>query len=376
MTPGARRRDDHVHLAECATCQVRDRCSGLSASYLSRRAAPPIRPITEDRARRRLSLISTVEEQIRREFVTTNRLTLEGHGTIEEHLIRVQFQCNQACRFCFVSTHLPAAGDEAVRAAIVDAGRKDVRIALTGGEPTLHPRLLEYVRLARSVSRFPVLLQTNAIRLADASLARALVDAGLHEFFISLHGATAEVSDAVTEAPGTFARTVVGIDHVYAIEGTKVTLNFVICERNLHELRPFVELVGARWPRALVNISFVAPSSDVVPRERALVPRYSDALPPLASAVEEAGRVGLAVTGFESMCGIPLCLVPTSLEKYFALAEIPDGFDGGEFVRVKACGECALNKKCYGLRRGYLSLHGDGELRPVTAPPLPQEAGA
>lgn len=366
MTPGARRRPDHVQTEACERCQMADRCSGLPRSYLTRRPAPQMKPITEDRVRRRLSIISTVEEQVAREFVGINRMHFEGYGDVEEHLIRVQFLCNQACRFCFVSTHLPGAGDEAVRRAIVEAGQKGVRITLTGGEPTLNPNLVEYVRLAKSVSRLPVNLQTNAIRLADPSLAKALAEAGLAEAFISLHGTTAEISDAITEAPGTFHKTLAGIDNVYAL-GIFVILNFVICERNLHDLVPYVRMIGEHWPKAFVNISFVAPSADVVPKEKALVPRYSDVLPQLAEAVAEAQRLGLLIGGFESMCGIPLCLVPTSLARYFAMSDIPEGFDGGEFVKTAACQECSLKNKCYGLRRGYLDLHGDDELRAVKA---------
>ena len=366
LHPGARRRDDHVQVEACASCQVSDRCSGLPKSYLARRPAPPMKPIVEDRTRRRLSLISTVEKQIEREFVQLNRMNLHGFGDVEENLIRVQFHCNQACRFCFVSTHLPGAGDQAVRAAIVDSAKQDRRITLSGGEPTLSPHIVEYIALAKSVSRFPVNLQTNAIRLADPVLAKAVVEAGTDECFISLHASVAEISDAITEAPGTFEKTLLGIDNVYAL-GVRVTLNFVICERNLDDISPFVRLVASRWPKAYVNISFVAPSSDVVPKEKALVPRYVDMLPSLAQAVTEAQSLGVYVTGFESMCGIPLCLVPTSLNRYFSMTDIPEGYDGGEFVHTETCQGCALQKKCYGLRRGYLELHGDGELRAVPA---------
>lgn len=322
-------------------------------------------PIATDRARRKLSLISTVDEQVARELVTPNRYRDTVYGDLDEDIIRVVFQCNQACRFCFVSTHLPAAGDAAVEAAIRGAAAKGHKITLSGGEPTLHPRIVELVRLAKSLSKLPVLLQSNAIRLADPELTRALVDAGLDEVFVSLHGASAEVSDAVTHAPGTFEKTVRGLDEL-AKTPVRLQINFVICQANRHELPAWIELLAERWPDALANVSFVAPSTDVVPRERALVPRYEDVLPALAEAVAVAEARGIAIGGFESMCGIPLCLVPTSLDRYFDLSEVPPGFDAGEFVKADACARCALGSRCYGIRRGYVELHGDGELRPVS----------
>ena len=38
----------------------------------------------------------------------------------------------------------------------------------------------------------------------------------------------------------------------------------------------------------------------------------------------------------------------------------------GEFVRGAACQGCVYASRCYGLRRGYMDLYGDGELRTVT----------
>jgi hypothetical protein len=185
---------------------------------------------------------------------------------------------------------------------------------------------------------------------------------------VSLHATRAELSDAITEAPGTFEKTVVGIDHLRDA-GIDLIVNFVICQRNYEELVPFVRLVAARWPDAYLNVSFVAASSDVVPKERALVPRYSEVLPRLSAAIAEAGRLGVDIRGFESMCGVPLCLVPAA-DRYFVLPDIPEGYDRGEFVKPEACGACSLNRKCYGMRRNYFDLYGPAELSAVPAQPV------
>jgi hypothetical protein len=133
--------------------------------------------------------------------------------------------------------------------------------------------------------------------------------------------------------------------------------------------------VAARWPEVTITVSFVAASTDLVPLERELMPRYTDVLPHLAAGVRTARRLGVRLTGFESMCGIPLCLVPDDLSAFFALAEVPAGAARGEFLKPdEACGACALEPRCFGIRQGYARLHGTGELLPVRGGTRPLSA--
>jgi len=364
MTAGLSRRTDHEHLAACGGCAVRDRCPGFARETLRRFGVPAFAPVAGERLRRRLSVISSVQEQVARELVQPHITAGPGGEPIEEDLIRVIFHCNQSCRFCFVSTHLPTADDAQVRDAIIRSGRAGHRITLTGGEPTLHPRLAEYVALAHAESPHPVSLQSNAIRLAEPGRVEALVAAGLRRVHVSLHGSSAAVSDAITEAPGTFEETVRGLDALYAQPLLSLVIQCVVTWRNRHDLLDFVRLLAGRWPRAELGLSLVAPSSDLVPRDRELIPRYRDVIPAMEAAVREAAARGITFGGFASMCGVPLCLVSTETQADI-MAEIPEGFDRGAFIHPPACAGCALRTRCYGVRRGYLELYGDEELRPV-----------
>jgi MoaA/NifB/PqqE/SkfB family radical SAM enzyme len=361
-------RPNHVLLPACDGCAVRGGCPGLARASLEREPAPALRPITDDRTRRRLTLgHTTLAEAVAKEFVTVDYPRELGRPAVEEHVVRVNFNCNQRCRFCFVSTHLPAVSDEAVRAAIRAAGARGAKVALSGGEPTLNPRLPEYLRLAHEVSPLPVVLQTNAVRLRDEGYVRELQAAGLGVAFVALHGSRPEVSDAVTGVPGTFAATVAGLDHLVRA-GVTTVVNFVICRANLGDLAPVVRLVGARWPGVEVNVSFIAASTEVVPLDRALVPSYSEALPMLEEAIAEAARVGVKLRGFVSMCGLPLCLVPDAAERYATLRDACARDADLECVKPPACARCALEPKCFGLRHSYAALYGTDEVRPVEPP--------
>jgi len=364
LTGTAREREDHVRVAACADCLARESCAGLDAPRVARFGEPAVEPIVEERGRRRLALIATLEEQIAREFITFDQARDPVLGVVPEEIIRVNFHCNQACGFCFVSTHLPPPGHDAVIDAIEGALSRGARVVLSGGEPTLNPRLAEYVRLGSRGGTSPLQLQTNAIRFDDEAFARSLFEVGLREAFVSLHAGGASTSDALTGAPGTFARTVAGIDNLHRL-GVRVTTNFVLCSTNAAEFPSYVRLVAERWPNSVINVSFVAPSTDVVQRD--LVPRYSEVLPFLGEGLRIAEQLAISVRGFESMCGVPLCLIPDDVQKYLVIPEIPGDVDRVEFVETEACGRCSARTRCFGLRRGYADLHGVGELRPIAS---------
>ncbi|NOY92260.1 MAG: radical SAM protein [Deltaproteobacteria bacterium] len=366
LTAGGGQRRGFRKLPDCEGCVLSDRCPGLADAYLARDPEPALHPILEERTRRQLSQIGSIDAQIEREVVTRNRLDPGAGGESFEDIVRTNFRCNQRCRFCFVSTHLPTAADARIVSAIEQAGRAGRKLTLSGGEPTLNPRLIDYVRLAKAHSTQPVQLQTNAVLLDDMTRARALCDAGLDEVFVSLHGCTPQVSDDVTGAPGTFARSVAGIDNLAKLD-LLLMLNFVICRRNMAQLPDYVRFVATRWPQAFITISFVAPSTDLVPRDEDLIPRYTDVLPLLEEAATLAVQLGVQMGGLEAMCGLPLCLVPASLSRAHELTPIPEAFDQGEFIKTERCSGCALFERCYGLRRGYAALYGDQELRPISA---------
>lgn len=365
LTKGGAERRGHRRDALCQECAVADRCPGLKPNL----AAVPRRPVAPSQ-RRRLSLIRGVPEQIRRELWQDD-LFREGGVVHPARIVRLRFACNQRCEFCFVSTHLPAPERVQVEAAIVEAAEQEKIVVLSGGEPTLAEELPELVSLAKAHGAPHVDLQTNATRLADAAYCQTLEDAGVDWLFVSLHGPRAEISDAVTGAPGTFEQTVRGIDTAAAF-AFRLRLNFVFCQQNAAHFEEHVAYVARRWPGATLVVSFVAPSTDMVPKSKALIPRYGDILPSLRAGLALAEQVGLQVTGFDSMCGLPLCLLPEDVRHQAAftgLADLDDAFAQGEMVRGPQCSDCTLREKCFGLRRGYAELYGTDELRSVAASP-------
>ncbi len=126
--------------------------------------------------------------------------------------------CNLTCTHCFVSagpenhTH-PRLSREEVRRHLADAARLGAReVYFTGGEPFLHPELIEI--LGDSLEQAPCTVLTNGTLFTRTRVEalRRLTDRARYslELRVSLDGSRALEHDAI-RGPGTFARTLEGL---------------------------------------------------------------------------------------------------------------------------------------------------------------------
>lgn len=152
-------------------------------------------------------------------------------------------RCDQACAGCFYSAR-PGSDVAATDApfhlferVIQEAGQVRVfQIALGGGEPTLHPQLVDMVRLARAHNVVPN-LTTNGNRLTR-ELAMTLKDAGLGQVQISLNGAD-EAANACTRP--NFAAAMRALETCRNV-GLRFGLNFLATRSSLPQLTSVIKL--------------------------------------------------------------------------------------------------------------------------------------
>jgi radical SAM protein with 4Fe4S-binding SPASM domain len=175
-------------------------------------------------------------------------------ATPETIHISVTGRCDQACTGCFYSAQpgsAVAAQDvpwSLFERAVLEAEQARVfQIALGGGEPLLHSRLVDMVRLTREHSVVPN-LTTNG-NLLTREMAHELKEAGLGQAQISLNG-TDEAVNAQTRP--NFAATMQAVENCRAA-GLRWGLNFLVTRGNLTALEAVIEL-GRRLGAASVNI--------------------------------------------------------------------------------------------------------------------------
>lgn len=287
-----------------------------------------------------------------------------------EAIVRLGFRCNQRCDFCWQGRDWADAPDALYHQWVdefADAGRTVIHF--TGGEPTLHRELPALVRRAHGRG-MSVWLQTNAVRLAKRAYLDELVAAGLTGLFVSHHAHRAEVSDAMTLAPGTHARTEEGLAHAMDA-GLRIVVNTLVERRNLDGLadhaRHLVERFVKRFPRAPFSMSYSYPSpalDDAAYAEHlapldAVAPKLLDAL-----RVFEAAGVAAETGG---TCGLPPCVFREAVR--FARFDPPGSYDRDDArdrTYVDACARCVERPRCVGLRASYVRRFGGLGVVPFT----------
>lgn len=148
-------------------------------------------------------------------------------------------KCNNLCRWCYYEPELNSdkinlSFNQLLGALKLLKSLSVKTIILTGGEPTLYPKL---DKLLKEIVRrnFVPLIISNGRKFKDLNLVKKLKACGLTRVTISLEGHNAKSHDAVTNISGSFIETVQGIVNLQK-EGIMVSTNTTISSYNLDSL--------------------------------------------------------------------------------------------------------------------------------------------
>jgi radical SAM protein with 4Fe4S-binding SPASM domain len=161
------------------------------------------------------------------------------------------YACNARCVHCNVASLADPARQELTASELLGlfaqwAGLGVQRLTLTGGEVLLRP---DWEALARAAcERFAVTLFTNALAVTPQVAAALAAMKGL-TVEVSAYGATEGVYEAVTRAPGSFARFQAGVAALRAAR-VGLVMKAMLLRQNIHEweaLRAAYGGDGFKW---------------------------------------------------------------------------------------------------------------------------------
>ena len=362
------------HPQPCERCFARPVCPGVLRGYAAVYGPDVVTPfVVEERGPDATTepgapntAAGTAFEAVK--GVTYERTLGRDRGaSIASVRLRVAHRCNRRCNFCFIPHHEKSVQDYDIEASIsaaIEAGAPE--LALTGGEPTLQQELPSYIRQAHAGGIPHVLLQTNAIRLADPDYCCQLVDAGLSNVVISLHAHNDDVLEQITSVPSTLPKVLRGIENLHAA-GVQISVTHVINPLNYERVPEFVRFMVEDYAIRRFCLIFATPMTWQMANKE-LVVRYRDAAPYLMEAIDYCIDNNVIVDGLAQKCGVPHCIVRGQAKYLVDAVAIADANRTQDWMRVAACGPCALRHQCYGVRRLYAWLYGTDEFKPVIEP--------
>lgn len=156
--------------------------------------------------------------------------------------------CNLACLHCWITPAFQPDGDggphlelDHLRKVLDEGAPLGLRtVKLTGGEPTLHPRFREVVKLIADHG-MRILMETNGT-LIDEDLAAFIRQAGVFgHVSVSVDGARAETHEALRRVPGSYAKALRGIELLVGV-GLRPQLICTLYQGNVGEMGDVIAL--------------------------------------------------------------------------------------------------------------------------------------
>lgn len=169
----------------------------------------------------------------------------------KRHWVRLTRACNNHCLFCLDSGAQDGqiVPEEEVRERVLVGRRGGAqRLILSGGEPTIHPKYLDFIRLGAEVGYNWIQTVTNGRMFCYARFAQSAVKNGLREATFSMHGHTAELHDRLVGHQGAFVQALAGLRRVVDF-GVVVSVDVVLNRLNLPFLKEILDFYIAHGVR-------------------------------------------------------------------------------------------------------------------------------
>lgn len=281
-------------------------------------------------------------------------------------VVEVGTICNNNCIFCMEERSYPEKTYSFED--FVKARKLFNRVNFSRKEPTLNPKLLEYIKMARSAGFERIELTTNGRMLSVKPFAEKLVDAGVNVFQVSFHALDRQLYEALTRTPGSFDQALRGIGNLVEIRkrrDIRIEILMTVTKLNVKEIPKMVDFCHSIKADQL-TLNIFDPIGKAEKFASALLPKYSEVVKYIEmSNIRE--RKNLTVN-----FSLPFCVVPPELREFCSIYEVLMDANGRPIqdirrgkIFLKKCEKCKLKNFCDGVWKKYVEIYGEEEFQPI-----------
>ncbi len=221
--------------------------------------------------------------------------------------LHLTYSCPERCVFCSEDTRMrtyrefPVTWGRVARTLREHAGRGVDHLHITGGEPTIHPRFVDVLRLAKKLG-MRTSIGTIGTMLARPDFAQKVMPF-LDEALFSIHGPNAAVHDPLTQTPGSFEKQLRALELARSLRADfTANVNTVVCRSNIDSLPDTAGMLDGLGV-GLIVVSNTTP-------EGAALERYAELAVPLEDLARVLPRVPERVEqAVLRFFGVPMCLL-------------------------------------------------------------------
>lgn len=224
-------------------------------------------------------------------------------------------------------------------------------VSFTSGEPTLHPKLAEFVSLAKDIGFKEIGIETNGIRFSDEVFAEDMVRRGMTHIGMNTPSHVEEVYEVMTRVKGSFAEFSKALDNLSRLRirfsGNVALTDLNYTAEQFEGLVDFLRNKGLRLGHLSLRPLRLNYGEE---EESAHMVRYEDMGREINKMIDFSRRENIPVCGLP-VFSIPLCVCP-GFEDMFAdrnpWEQMPLFF-----TRPEGCGSCAIAHLCPGVSKFY-----------------------
>ncbi|MGD2089784.1 MAG: radical SAM protein [Candidatus Aminicenantes bacterium] len=292
--------------------------------------------------------------------------------TISLHLTDL---CNSACVFCGGDFHLHSK-DSVKTGKLMNflekcKGDKWSTVNIHGGEPTVRKDFLFILEKIRELGYKKIILQTNALKMADKKFAAKVNSIWVDIFTVGFHGHTPGLVEQATGRAKNFELALKGFHHIKEA-GSLLRITTVVCNLNYQNMKDICR-VAIENGTDHINISAMQPGGSTKGCLDYLMISYREAYP----YIKEAIQYTLAENKIVTLEGFPHCAVP-GFETYqvnwkkqqlkvlygdMVIDDFNNFVSATQRSKTEVCTGCTLQSFCGGVYSGYLSIYGPKEFK-------------
>lgn len=317
-------------------------------------------------------MVKTIKKFIEKNSIETLQLTV-GHD------------CNNFCLFCMETDRDRRRREvkKFLKNRLDGVLEKNIhidKVVFTSGEPTLNPHIFDYARRAKDLGYKRIEIISNGRMFAHKDYCAQLIDAGVGELIISVHGHNAVVHEAMSRTPGSFAQSVQGLINLSwwrERRPIKLSVNHVLTKYNYKFIGEFLKFLRNFFLDDVV-LKTVRLSETVEKKTGILLaPRYGEVAGILEKLYKSDRNLFLSRVNpgknYVYVYDLPFCCYG-NIRQLFGAGERVYLDINNQTVKIdysqnkvkgKKCRQCVHDTICAGIYKSYIDEYGWDEFNPA-----------